>query len=209
MSQAVWFALAVLLALPFLAGFCTVLTSTAFVAEFLSEGRWRPLSSVTAAPSVRPLPARAPARPVPADLYTSPALIRRPALVSVHGLSPAGKDDPRLREAAGLLARAGWVVAVPTVDGLTTLRLRPQDAEAVVATVEALQAVGYAPVAVLGISLGAGPALLAAVDPRAASSVSAVLALGGYASAVEFLGHGCPGSRPDQRAVYENDDGVS
>jgi pimeloyl-ACP methyl ester carboxylesterase len=42
-------------------------------------------------------------------------------------------------------------------------------------------------VAVLGISLGAGPALLAAADPSVATGVSAVLALGGYASAVELL----------------------
>ncbi len=39
----------------------------------------------------------------------------------------------------------------------------------------------------LGVSLGSGPALLAAADPSIASSVSAVLALGGYASAVELL----------------------
>lgn len=157
------------------------------MAEFLSQGRRRPLSSVTAAPSVRPLHARAAARPVAVDLYTSPALGRRPALVLVHGLSPAGKDDSRLREAASLLARAGWTVAVPTVEGLTTLRLRPEDADAVVATVEALEAAGYAPAAVLGISLGAGPALLAAADPRSSPSVSAALALGGYASTVELL----------------------
>ena len=41
--------------------------------------------------------------------------------------------------------------------------------------------------AVLGVSLGAGPALLAAANPRVSSVVSAVLALGGYASAVELL----------------------
>jgi fermentation-respiration switch protein FrsA (DUF1100 family) len=78
-------------------------------------------------------------------------------------------------------------VAVPTVEGLTVLRLRPEDADAVSASVRALDAAGYPRVALLGVSLGAGPALLAAADPAVAGRLSAVLALGGYASAVELL----------------------
>jgi pimeloyl-ACP methyl ester carboxylesterase len=164
-----------------------MLTVTCFLTEFLGQGRWRPLSALTHDPAVRPLPATAGPRPVPLDLYTGRSLLRSPALVLVHGLSAAGKDDPRLREAARLLARAGWAVAVPTVEGLTVLRLRPEDSAAVTASVIALQAAGYVRVALLGISLGAGPALLAASDPEVAPRISAVLALGGYASAVELL----------------------
>ena len=52
-----------------------------------------------------------------------------PGLVLVHGVAPEGKDDARLREAARLLARSGFAVAVPTVEGLTVLRLRPEDAD--------------------------------------------------------------------------------
>ena len=82
-----------------------------------------------------PRRARSPRRPpgasVPLDLYARGALRRPPGLVLVHGLSAEGKDDPRLRDAARLLARAGWAVAVPTVEGLTVLRLRPEDAAAV------------------------------------------------------------------------------
>lgn len=180
-------ALAVLLALPFLAGASTLILTTSFLAEFLGQGRWRPLSALTREPLVRSLPAGAGARPVPLDLYARVTLRRAPGLVLVHGLSPEGKDDARLREAAGLLARAGWAVAVPTVEGLTVLRLRPEDAGAVSASVQALDAAGYRRVAVLGISLGAGPALLAASDEAVARRLSAVLALGGYASAVELL----------------------
>ena len=50
-----------------------------------------------------------------ADLYVVPGLPRPAGLVLVHGLAEAGKDEPRLREAARLLARAGWAVAVPSV----------------------------------------------------------------------------------------------
>jgi len=180
-------ALAVVLSLPFFATAWTLIVSTSFLAEFLGQGRWRPLSTLTGEPVARARAAAAGTRPVPLDLYAGRALRRPPGLVLVHGLSAEGKDDPRLREAARLLARAGWAVAVPTVEGLTVLRLRPEDAAAVSASVEALHAAGYRRVAVLGISLGAGPALLAASDPTLAPRLSAVLALGGYASAVELL----------------------
>jgi fermentation-respiration switch protein FrsA (DUF1100 family) len=186
-SQAVWLGFALLLSLPALISGCTVLTSAAFLAEFLSAGRWRVLSAIAPDVSVWSLPVNAPGRSVPTDLYLQPRFVRAPGLVLVHGLSPRGKDDPRLREAASLLARAGWAVAVPTVEGLTMLRLRPDDAQAVGAAIRGLAKAGHEPVAILGVSLGAGPALLAAADPSVSPFVSAVLALGGYASAVELL----------------------
>lgn len=187
MPRAVWLVLALLLALPPLHAAVILLTTTAFLVEFLSGGRWRPLSAVTPPPVVRSLDAPSPGLPLAADLYLGPAFLRPGGLVLVHGIAPRGKDDARLREAAALLARAGWAVAVPTVDGLTSFRLRPEDAGVVVTAIRALTAAGYRPVAVLGISLGSSPALLAAGDPAVRSSVSAVLALGGYASAEELL----------------------
>lgn len=187
MSAAARLALACLLALPVFTATCSLISTTAFLVEFLDQGRWRLLSGLTRAPVERPLSGATATGPVAIDLYVTPALRRPPGLVLVHGLSPAGKNDARLREAAVLLARSGWAVAVPTVDGLTVLRLRPDDAAAVSASVRALRAAGYPRVAVLGVSLGAGPALLAAADPAVAGSVSAVLALGGYARAVELL----------------------
>jgi dienelactone hydrolase len=179
--------LAALLALPVLTTAFTMLVTAGFLTEFLAQGRWRPLSAISREPLARPLAATADGRSVPATLYVGHTLRRAPGLVVVHGLAAAGKDDPRLDEAARLLARAGWAAAVPTVEGLTRLRLRPEDREAVGASVAALQAQGYPRVAVLGVSLGAGPALLAAADPATAPRLTAVLALGGYASAVELL----------------------
>jgi len=187
LRRAVWLALAVVLAFPSLSTGWIVLTSTAFLAEFLSGGRLRPLSAIAPGVSVAPLPVVDDGRSVPADLYVGAGLRVRPGLVLVHGLSPLGKDDPRVREAADLLARAGFAVAVPTIAGLTVLRLRPGDAGAVTATVRSLARRTGRPVAVLGVSLGAGPALLAAADPGVASRLSALLLLGGYASAVELL----------------------
>ena len=179
MAVAARLLLAGLLALPALGTAWTQAETAAFLAEFLGQGRWRPLSAMTQEPALRPLGPGL-------DLYASPALRRPPGLVLVHGLSPEGKDEPRLQEAARLLARAGWAVAVPTVEGLTVLRLRPDDSGAVAGAVRALHAAGYR-AAVLGVSLGAGPALLAAADPSVAGGLTAVLALGGYASATELL----------------------
>lgn len=106
----------------------------------------------------------------------------------VHGLAPLGRHDPRLRQAAELLGRAGFWVAVPTVPGLTALRLRPGDAEPIVEAIQALaRRTGTRRIALVGVSVGAGPALLAAADPRVADRVSWVLSLGGYASSVELL----------------------
>lgn len=187
-SRAVWLALALILSLPTLLAGWGLLISASFLTEFLSEGRWRPLSAIVGGVSVEPLPADMGSRATAVDLYRQTGSREvLPGLVLVHGLSQQGKDDPRLRGAASLLARAGWAVAVPTVEGLTILRLRPDDALIVLAAIRGLAQAGYRPVAVLGVSLGAGPALLAAADPSVSSDVSAVLALGGYASAVELL----------------------
>lgn len=203
-------ALALLLVAPLLfrAGWTSVL-SAAFLLEFLSAGHVPALTAITPEPVRAPLPVPG----VAADLYRGaecaasvagdlaatsggsagpPRRDHRDApggwpgracsLVLVHGLAPAGKDDPRLGQAARLLARTGAAVAVPTVPGLTRLSLDAEDVEAVVATIAAMPP----PVRVVGISVGAGPALLAAADPRVRDRVALVLSLGGYASAREL-----------------------
>lgn len=156
------------------------LLAAAFLIEFLSGGAVPVLSSLTPAP--RRLPADL--REARADRYVRPALAPAVPLVLVHGVTAEGKDDPRAVRAAGLLARAGFSVLVPSVPGLMAGRLRPADVEPVVAAVAA--AAGRR-VVVLGVSIGAGPALLAAADDRVRDRVAAVVTLGGYASAHELV----------------------
>ena len=151
----------------------------AFLVEFLSQGRLAPLSALTSAPTREPLSVPGAA----VDRYVLAGPAGGTPLVLVHGFTPEGKDDPRLREAAALLARCGFDVAVPTIPGLTHGRLRPDDVAPVVTTLAALGR----PSIVLGVSVGAGPALLAAADPRVRERVQAVVSLGGYASAREVL----------------------
>ena len=151
--------------------------ATAFLVEFL--GHTPLLTAITAAPIRGPLDAPG----VEADVYMHQGWTGAARLVLVHGVAPDGKDEPRVRDAAVLLARAGFDVAVPTIAGLTRGRLGPEDVETVVATL----ASHPAPTVAIGVSVGAGPALLAAADPRVRDRVSTVVSLGGYASGVEVV----------------------
>ena len=167
---------AVLAAAPVVQAALTLGLAAAFVIEFVSGGARRPLSALTETPRVEPLPVAGAA----VDRWTAGGGV---PLVLVHGYAPGGKDDPRVRDAAALLARAGFDVAVPTIPGLTRGRLRPDDVRPVVATLAARAQ----PTVVVTVSVGAGPALLAAADPGVRDRVRVVLSLGGYASAAELL----------------------
>ena len=170
--------LAVVLVVPVARTAGDLVLGAAFLVEFLSAGAWRPLSTLTAPPRREPL--NVPGAAV--DRWVGAAFVHTP-LILVHGYSPEGKDDPRVRQAAALLARAGFDVAVPTIPGLTRGRLRPEDAEPVVATLAARAT----PTVMISVSVGAGPALLAAAQPAVRDRVRVILSLGGYASATELL----------------------
>lgn len=156
-----------------------LLLASAFLLEFLSGGAARPLAALTGEPVRETLGAAG----VAADRYRPPGRRAAPPLVLVHGVTSDGKDDPRLAAAAVLFARLRFDVAVPTIPGLTRARLRPDDVAPVVATLAAREA----PTVVVAVSLGAGPALLAAADPRVRDRVRTVVTLGGYASGRELL----------------------
>jgi pimeloyl-ACP methyl ester carboxylesterase len=167
---------AALLAVPVARVTRDLVLAAAFLVEFLTAGQHRPLSALTPPP-------RRDALAVPGAAVDRWRGTGGVPLVLVHGYAPAGKDEPRVREAAALLARAGFDVAVPTIPGLTRGRLRPDDVGPVVATLTARDA----PTVMVAASVGAGPALLAAADPAVRERVRVVLSLGGYASAPELL----------------------
>ena len=171
--------LAFLFVVPVARAGWSALLAGAFLLEFLTQGRSPALSALTAPPARQPFPLT----DAGADLYVHAGLIRGGSLVLVHGLSADGKDDQRVQEAASLLSRAGFDVVVPTIPGLTRGRLGPEDIEPVVAALAARPVSSV----VVGVSVGAGPALLAAADPRVRERVGAVLSLGGYASATEVV----------------------
>ena len=170
--------LAVVLVLPVLRGAERVGAASAFLVEF-SGGPWRPLSALTAPPieTPRDLPG------VVADRFVPHRLAPPTPLILVPGVTPAGKDDPRARAAARLLARAGFDVTLPTIPGLTTGRLRTDDVAPIVAALAAADG----PSVVIAVSIGSGPALVAAADPRVRERVSLIVTLGGYASAPDLV----------------------
>lgn len=172
--------LALLLAAPVAVGGYRLLLAGAFLVEFLADGRAAPLTRLTSGPTRVPAALAGAA----ADRYLGARLVAGRPLVLVHGFAPGGKDDPRVTRSAELLARAGFDVIVPTLPGLMSGRLRRADVEAAVASVAAAPT---GSVRLVGVSVGAGPALIAAADPRVRDRVGIVLTLGGYASAVELL----------------------
>ncbi|HEV8311060.1 MAG TPA: hypothetical protein VGW35_25640 [Methylomirabilota bacterium] len=184
-----WAACFVLLALALPLGLRVGAAGTAvrFLAEFLTDGARPWLSDTTEAPRREPL-VLAPG--VVGDLWR-PA--RRPphhGLVLVHGLTPEGKDDRRLGQAAGLLARAGLAVLVPDLPAMRRQRLHPGDTPVVAAAIARLAAepgLRGDRLAVVGISVGIQPALAAAAEPAAAPRVRLVVSLGGYADARELV----------------------
>src|SRR5207248_6365625 len=134
--------LALLLVAPAARDGHAMLVAGAFLLEFLSQSRLAPLSALTTAPPRERLAVAG----VELDRYGPAFLGGGQTLVLVHGATPHGKDDPRAREAAALLARAGFEVLVPTVPGLTRGRLRQDD----VAVVRATLAARPGPAVVLG-----------------------------------------------------------
>ena len=110
-----------------------------------------------------------------ADLYRPDA--PRAGLLLVHGLSPAGRRHPELVRLARLLARQHQLVLVPHFDGLAAFQLSGREVADVRAALGAL-AQRTAAVGVVGLSFGAGPALLAGADvPQLRLAAS----FGGYA----------------------------
>ena len=169
--------LALVLVLPLLDAGRSMVVAGLFLAEFLGHDA-QPLSRLTSAPSRSAI--AVPSASV--DRYVQPRR-RGVPLVLVHGLAPDGKDDVRVSAAAALLARAGFDVAVPTIPGLTRLRLRPADRDPVLATIAARSG----PTVVVGVSVGAGVAVLAASDPAVRDRIPLVLSLGGYGSAIDLV----------------------
>jgi dienelactone hydrolase len=113
--------------------------------------------------------------PLSADLYR-PAHPRG-ALLLVHGLSRAGRRQPDLARLAGLLGRHGVLVVVPQFEGMAAFRLGGAEVDEVAAAFRHTVAL-HPSAGIAGFSVGAGPALLAAVGQP---GLRVVGAFGGYA----------------------------
>jgi dienelactone hydrolase len=120
-----------------------------------------------------------------ADLYRPPQGARA-GIVLVPGVVARGRRDPRVVALANTLARLDFTVLVPDMPGVRRYRMRSSDVREVadtftwLASRPALAPPGH--IGIAGFSYGAGPVLLAALQPEIRDQVRFVLAVGGYYS---------------------------
>ena len=121
--------------------------------------------------------------PATADLYRGAALPSG-AVVVVPGLTPDGKDDPRLVAFATSLARARFLVLVPEIANTRALKVGAADSvfigDAIEQLAQRVSGAAERSVGLVAISYAVGPALLAASQTPAANHVRFVVAIGGY-----------------------------
>src|SRR5215213_3932413 len=150
------------------------------------------VSSVLETPILTPAVEAATEEPVVEDTVFAgrPALVARPegegpwpALLFVNGVVREGRNYPPVQNLARGLARAGYLVVVPDLPGLTTDEITE---ETVSSTVEVAQAVADRPdaldgrVGLIGVSTGATLALLTAERAEVSERVSVVAGIAPY-----------------------------
>jgi pimeloyl-ACP methyl ester carboxylesterase len=151
-----------------------------------------------------------------APVAGNPALIVRPAgegpwpaVFLVNGTVPEGRKLPAVRNLAEGFARAGYLVVVPDLPGLTEDRITPRTADAttqVAREVSAKPDTAGGKVALVGVSTGATLALLAAEDPALRGKISLVAGVAPYSNIKTVLNIATTGHyrRPDGELVrYE------
>ena len=150
------------------------------------------ISSVLEVPVLTPAAEAVSGEPRPGEetVAGNPALVVKPAgegpwpaVFFVNGTVPEGRELPEARRLAEGFARAGYLVVLPDLPGLTGDRITP---ETVAETAEVARAVSNRPdaadgeVSMVGISTGATLALLAAERPGVGDRVSLVAGVAPY-----------------------------
>ena len=160
--------------------------------DIVAAGRDSRLKARTPAPLRRAVDYEIEGRRYSADLYL-PGEPVRAGIVLVPGVVAAGKDDARLVALASTLARLQFAVLVPDLRGLREYRVRAANVREVADAFRYLVARGgLAPqgrAGIAGFSYGAGPVLLAALEPDIRTQVRFVLTLGGYYDLRSIVGY--------------------
>jgi pimeloyl-ACP methyl ester carboxylesterase len=152
------------------------------------------ISSVLEAPVLTPAAAGVSGEPSFEDVPVAgtPALVARPAgegpwpaIFLVNGSVREGRKLPEVRNLAEGFARAGYLVVVPDLPGLTEARITPQTADATTQVAREISGwpdVEDGKVALVGVSTGATLALLAAEDPELKGKVSLIAGVAPYSN---------------------------
>lgn len=182
MKKIIFISIAIILAILFGAeikrGFLSILIMT----DALRPPEKAIMGRFISGPVVKAVDIFSSGKTIRADLYIPKPKGSYTPLLLVHGVNPTGKDDPQLVLLAKNLARAGFLVMVPDLDGMKRLRIRPSDIEDIVRCFIYLSRHRQAGPGgcMMGISYGAGPVLYAAVDGRVRERVRTVVSFGGY-----------------------------
>jgi pimeloyl-ACP methyl ester carboxylesterase len=119
------------------------------------------------------------------DLYAAVPGRAPTGLVVVPGAAVAGKDDPRLRRFASAMARVGFTVLVPDIESERSLRLGPDNIDAVADAVDWL-AGQHLRVGAVAISYAVGPTILAGL--REGDKLAFIVGIGGYYDLTAVVG---------------------
>ena len=118
-----------------------------------------------------------------ADLYAPAGDEVTSGVLLFLGVNPAGRDDPRVVGLAEGLARSGAVVMIPWSEGMTSLRVRPEEIEDLIGAFRYMAAhprVDAERAGVGGFCVGASLLTVAASDPRISDDVKFVNFFAGY-----------------------------
>lgn len=126
------------------------------------------------------------------DLYLPPKGPKA-AIVLVPGAVPMSNSDPRLVALADTLARVGFAVLAPDMEGFQKLEIRPENIREVA---DALLWFSKQPQLAVGgrigcgaLSYAAGPALLASLEPDVRERVRFLILIGGYYDLQETIAY--------------------
>ena len=131
----------------------------------------------------------------------------RAALLLIPGVTPEGRDDPRLVAFASALARGGFLVFAPEFPGLRAQRVGADDPASIAAAGEAL-ATCYLPgarprFAAAAISYAVAPVIIAAMMPPAQDRIALIVGIGGYHDVVAAITYLTTGYyRPNSREPW-------
>lgn len=119
--------------------------------------------------------------PTRARLYAPAGVDRPPGIVLLHGVHNKGIDEPRLVRFARTIAATGVAVLTPELREIADYRIDPASLDTIAGATRTLRdRIGAARVGVMGLSFSGGLALVAASDPRCASDIAYVVAIGAH-----------------------------